>query len=49
MKKDIVAGLGEIGDPIYKLLSKNQNVIGYDKNKTLMKQTKYKKFEKFQT
>ena len=49
MKKDIVAGLGEIGDPIYKLLSKNQNVIGYDKNKTLMNQTKYKKFEKFQT
>ena len=31
MTKDVVAGLGEIGSPIYKLLSKNQDVVGYDK------------------
>jgi len=30
MKKDIVAGLGEIGSPILKLLSKKQTVVGYD-------------------
>ena len=33
MKKDIVAGLGEIGNPILKLLSINQQVIGFDKDK----------------
>ena len=33
MEKDIVAGLGEIGLPILKLLSKKENVIGYDLNK----------------
>lgn len=29
-KKDIVIGLGEIGSPILKLLSKTSNVVGYD-------------------
>ena len=45
MKKDVVAGLGEIGSPIYKLLSKNQDVVGYDKDPALMNQTKSKKFQ----
>jgi UDP-N-acetyl-D-mannosaminuronate dehydrogenase len=36
MKKNIVAGLGEIGYPIYKLLSKNSLVVGYDIEKKLM-------------
>ena len=31
MKKYVVAGLGEIGSPISKLLSKNHIVIDYDK------------------
>ena len=41
MKKDVVAGLGEIGSPIYKLLSKNQDVVGYDKDPALMNQTNF--------
>ena len=49
MKKDIVAGLGEIGLPILKLLSKNENVIGYDLNKILMNEILFKKFQEFPT
>jgi Trk K+ transport system NAD-binding subunit len=30
MNKNIVCGLGEIGSPIYKLLSKNHVTVGYD-------------------
>jgi len=36
MKKDIVAGLGEIGMPIYKMLSKSFPVEGIDKNTKLI-------------
>ena len=36
MKKDIVAGLGEIGLPILKLLSKKHDVVGFDTDKKLM-------------
>ena len=49
MKKDIVAGLGEIGLPILKLLSKNENAIGYDLNKILMNEILFKKFQEFPT
>ena len=35
-EKDVVVGLGEIGTPILKLLSKSQNVVGYDINPKLM-------------
>jgi len=35
-EKDVVAGLGEIGLPILKLLSKSQTVVGYDINPKLM-------------
>ena len=49
MNKDVVAGLGEIGNPIYKILSKQQNVIGYDKDTKLINQNKYKKFETLET
>ena len=45
MKKDIVAGLGEIGLPILKLITKNENVVGYDLNKKLMDEKKFMKFE----
>jgi len=43
MKKDVVAGLGEIGLPILKLLSKNQTISGYDINDNLMNKSKFKK------
>tara|TARA_Y100000996_G_C22553913_1_gene654777 strand:+ start:2655 stop:3449 length:795 start_codon:yes stop_codon:yes gene_type:complete len=49
MKKDIVAGLGEIGLPILKLISKKENAIGYDLNKKLMNERKFIKFENLQT
>ena len=49
MKKDIVVGLGEIGNPILKLLSINQQVIGFDKDKKLMNKLKYKKFQDVST
>ncbi len=34
--KNVVAGLGEIGMPIFKLISKNNICVGYDKNTKLM-------------
>ena len=49
MKKDIVAGLGEIGIPILKILSRNQTVVGYDINEKLMNKSKFIKFENNQT
>ena len=49
MKKDIVAGLGEIGMPLLKLISKKEDAIGYDLDKKLMNQTKFKKFQDLQT
>ena len=49
MKKNVVIGLGEIGNPIYKLLSKDQTTVGFDKDSTLMNQSKFKKFENLKT
>jgi len=49
MKKDIVAGLGEIGSPILKLFSKKQTVVGYDLDKRLVNETKLKKLQDMQT
>jgi len=43
MKKDVIAGLGEIGSPILKLLSKKQTTVGYDLDKRLVNETKLKK------
>ena len=34
MKKDVIAGLGEIGKPILKLLSKDHIIAGFDLNGT---------------
>jgi|TARA_Y100000782_G_C9976336_1_gene178152 UDP-N-acetyl-D-mannosaminuronate dehydrogenase len=44
MKKDVVAGLGEIGLPMQKLLSRIIPVVGYDKKIELInaKKLKYK-------
>jgi len=47
--KDVVAGLGEIGLPILKLLSKSQTVIGYDINPKLMDKKKFDKHENLDT
>ena len=44
MKKDVVAGLGEIGLPILKILSKKEKIVGYDLNEKLMNKTKFHKF-----
>ena len=35
MKKDVVAGIGEIGKPILKLLSHDNIVVGFDLNHDL--------------
>ena len=43
--KDIVIGLGEIGKPIYQLLSKKNLVVGYDLNSNLMDTKKFEKFK----
>ena len=47
--KDIVAGLGEIGGPILKLLSKNSLTIGFDIDSNLMNKRKFLQFEDFPT
>ena len=49
MKKNIVVGLGEIGLPICKLLSKNSITVGYDINKKLMDTKLFSKYENFDT
>ena len=49
MKKDVVAGLGEIGNPILKILSKKGLVLGYDKDVKLMDQKIFEKYKNTQT
>ncbi|MGH7885812.1 MAG: hypothetical protein ACRENO_08975 [Thermodesulfobacteriota bacterium] len=49
MKKNIVCGLGEIGNPIFKLLSKSSLTIGFDINKNLMNEKKFLKNESLPT
>ena len=49
MKKDIVAGIGEIGKPILKLLSKHGVVVGFDSNPDLMDERKFEKYESLKT
>jgi len=48
-QKDIVVGLGEIGMPIFKLISKSNLVVGYDINQKLMNMKKFSKYENTQT
>jgi len=47
--KDIVVGLGEIGTPILKLLSKSKIVVGYDVDTKLMDIKKFKKYQELET
>ena len=49
IKKNVVAGLGEIGLPIFKLLSKNSIVTGYDINEALMTKNTSKKYQNMTT
>jgi len=49
MKKDVVIGLGEIGKPILKLLSKDNIVVGFDLNHDLMDNIKFEKYKNFKT
>ena len=48
-KKDVVVGLGEIGTPILKLLSKNNIVVGFDINPNLMDKKKFEKYKNHKT
>jgi len=49
MEKDIVVGLGEIGDPILKLISKGFPAVGYDIKPELMDMKKYEKLKNYET
>ena len=49
MKKDIVVGIGEIGKPILKLLSKNNIVVGFDLNPDLIDERKFERHKNLQT
>jgi len=48
-KKNIVSGLGEIGNPILKLISKNSLAVGYDIDKKLMNQKQFSKLQNIPT
>jgi len=49
MKKDMVAGIGEIGKPILKLLSKDNIVVGFDLNPDLMNERKFEIYQNLKT
>ena len=49
IKKDIVAGLGEIGSPILKLISRATIAVGYDINKKYMNKNKFNKYQNIDT
>ena len=48
-KKNVVVGLGEIGNPIYDLISKSTICVGYDINKKLINTKKFEKYKNFST
>jgi hypothetical protein len=48
-KKDVVAGLGEIGSPILQLISKAVPTVGYDINPNLIDKKKFAKYENLET
>ena len=47
--KNVVVGIGEIGLPIKKLLSKKNLVVGFDKNSKLVNQKEFRTYEKLPT
>ncbi|HEV2193245.1 MAG TPA: GDP-mannose dehydrogenase [Nitrosopumilaceae archaeon] len=48
-KKNVVAGLGEIGNPILQLISKKSITVGYDINPKLMDKKNFDKYKKLKT
>jgi len=48
-KKDIVVGLGEIGEPILQLLTKGRTAVGYDINPKLMNKKEFNKLKDLKT
>jgi len=49
VNKDVIAGLGEIGIPILKLISKAYPAVGFDINEKLMHKKKFEKYQKLET
>ena len=49
MKKDVIAGIGEIGRPLLKLLSKQNIAVGFDLNSELMDKIKFERYKDLQT
>ena len=47
--KQVVAGLGEIGDPILKALSREHITVGYDTNNKLIDHKKIEKCKNLDT
>ena len=45
IKKNVVAGLGEIGKPILQLISKSALAIGFDTNGKIMDKNRYEKYK----
>lgn len=48
-KKNVIAGLGEIGSPILQLISKKTLAVGYDINPKSMDKKKFDKYKKLET
>ena len=49
MKKDVVVGIGEVGKPILKLLSKGNIVVGFDTDPNLMDKKKFERHKNLKT
>lgn len=47
--KNVICGLGEIGTPLLKLISKKSIAVGYDINPKLMDEKKFTRYEKLET
>ena len=47
--KDVVAGLGEIGGPILRLVSKSKIAVGFDINSKLVNKKKLEKYSQLET
>lgn len=48
-EKDVVAGLGEIGSPILKLISRTISAVGYDIDEKLIDKKKLENYRKLKT
>lgn len=48
-KKDVLAGLGEIGFPLLKIMSKGTILVGYDTNSKLVDKKKFQKYQEYDT